>query len=148
MADELAIVHGTPSDHLKPELGESFPLDSLLGREEKNVWDPRLNSESLFLTFDDGPQYCTAGILDLLALRGHKATFFVIGRNLANPTLREFAVKALREGHDIANHSYDHPDFSTISVKRAVREITSTHALIEELVTEAGVDSASVAFLK
>lgn len=142
MADELAIVQGTPSGPLKPELGESLPLDTLLGRKEENVWDPHLNAESVFLTFDDGPLYCTAGILDLLALRGHKATFFVIGRNLANPALREFAVKALREGHDIANHSYDHLDFSTISPKRAVKEITSTHALVEELVREAGVDPA------
>jgi peptidoglycan/xylan/chitin deacetylase (PgdA/CDA1 family) len=142
VADELAIVQGNPRGYLKPELGESLPSDSLLVRREKNVRDPGLNAESVFLTFDDGPLYCTAGILDLLALRGHKATFFVIGRNLANPKLREFAVKAIREGHDIANHSYDHPDFSTISVKRAVKEITSTHALVEELVREAGVDPA------
>ncbi len=142
MADELAFIQGTSRGYLKPEHGESLPLDSLLVRREKNVWDPGLNAESVFLTFDDGPLNCTAGILDLLALRGHKATFFVIGRNLANPKLREFAVKALREGHDIANHSYDHPDFSTISAKRAVKEITSTHALVEELVREARVDPA------
>jgi len=142
VAEELAFIQGAPDGYLKPELGESLPLDSLLVRREKNVWDPSLNAKSVFLTFDDGPLNCTAGILDLLALRGHKATFFVIGRNLANPKLREFAVKALREGHDIANHSYDHPDFSTISVKRAVKEITSTHALVEELVREAGVDHA------
>ncbi len=142
VADELALIKRTPGGYLKPERGETLPLDSQLDGWEKNVGDPRLNAKSVFLTFDDGPLNCTAGILDLLALRGHKATFFVIGRNLANPTLREFAVKALREGHDIANHSYDHPDFSTISVKRAVKEITSTHALVEELVREAGVDPA------
>lgn len=140
VADELAIVQGTPRGYLKPERGEALPLDSLLDGWEKNVGDPRPDARSVFLTFDDGPLYCTAGILDLLASRGHKATFFVIGRNLANPRLREFAVKALREGHDIANHSFDHPDFSTISMKRAVREITSTHMLVEELVREAGVD--------
>jgi peptidoglycan/xylan/chitin deacetylase (PgdA/CDA1 family) len=142
VADELAIVQGTPRGYLKPERGETLPLGSLLDGWEKDVGDPRPDAKSVFLTFDDGPLYCTAGILDLLALRGHKATFFVIGRNLANPKLRELAVKALREGHDIANHSYDHPDFSTISTKRAVKEITSTHALVEELVREAGVDSA------
>ena len=142
MADELALIKRTPGGYLKPERGETLPLDSLLDGWEKNVGDPRLDAKSVFLTFDDGPLYCTPGILDQLALRGHKATFFVIGRNLANPALRQFAVKALREGHDIANHSYDHPDFSTISLKRAVKEITSTHALVEELVREAGVDSA------
>ena len=142
VADELAVVQGTPCGYLKPERGETLPLDSLLDGWEKNVGDPGLDAESVFLTFDDGPLYCTPGILDQLALRGHKATFFVIGRNLANPTLREFAVKTLREGHDIGNHSYDHPDFSRISRKRAVNEIASTHALVEELVREAGVDPA------
>lgn len=142
MADELDIIQGTPHGYLKPKHGESLPLESLSGPWERNVRVSGLNAESVFLTFDDGPLYCTAAILDLLALRGHKATFFVIGRNLATPALREFTVKALREGHDIANHSYDHPDFSTISPKRAVKEIKATHALVEELVREAGVDSA------
>jgi peptidoglycan-N-acetylglucosamine deacetylase len=136
----MAVVQENPRGYLKPERGEALPLNSLLDGWEKNVGDPRQDAKSVFLTFDDGPLYCTAGILDLLASRGHKATFFVIGRNLANLRLREFAVKALREGHDIANHSFDHPDFSTISLKSAVREITSTHTLVEELVREAGVD--------
>jgi peptidoglycan/xylan/chitin deacetylase (PgdA/CDA1 family) len=140
MADELASIQQTPDGYLKPEHGESLSWEALLGKPENILRQPVQDEKSVFLTFDDGPLYCTAGILDLLALRGHKATFFVIGRNLANRTLREFAVKALCEGHDIANHSYDHPDFSTISSKRAVKEIKTTHALIEELVKEAGVD--------
>ena len=142
MADELAFAPRDSPRLFEAGTGETLPLDSLLDRWEKNVGDPGLDAESVFLAFDDGPLYRTPGILDQLALRGHKATFFVIGRNLANPTLREFAVKALREGHDIGNHSYDHPDFSTISLKRAVNEIASTDALVEELVREAGVDPA------
>jgi peptidoglycan-N-acetylglucosamine deacetylase len=142
VADELSIIQGTPGGYLKPEHGETLPCDSLLSEWELNGGDPKPDSKSVFLTFDDGPLFCTAGILDLLARRGHKATFFVIGRNLANPELRGLAVRALREGHDIANHSYHHPDFSTISVKTAVKQITSTHALIEQLIEEAGVDPA------
>jgi peptidoglycan-N-acetylglucosamine deacetylase len=142
MADELAIVQRAPGGYLKPERGETLPFDSILREWQHIVEDPKFDEKSVFLTFDDGPLYCTPGILDLLALRGHKATFFVIGRNLANPTLRAFAVKALREGHDIGNHSYRHPDFSTISAKTAINEIKTTHALIQELVAEAGVDPA------
>ncbi len=142
VVDELDNIQRSIDGYLKPEHGESLSLDALLGEPEKTIPKPLSNEKSVFLTFDDGPLHCTAGILDLLALRGHKATFFVIGRNLANPTLRDFAIKALREGHDIGNHSYDHPDFSTISSKRAVQEIKTTHALIEELVKQAGVDPA------
>ncbi|MGB6066524.1 MAG: polysaccharide deacetylase family protein [Desulfomonilaceae bacterium] len=141
MADEIALVRKTPSGYLKPEYGETLPFDYLFRRWEENRGSPGLNAKSVFLTFDDGPAFCSGGILDLLALHGHKATFFVIGRNLTNPRLRSFALRALLEGHDIGNHSYNHPDFSTISAKRAEKEIVSTYGLIDELVKEAGVDA-------
>jgi peptidoglycan/xylan/chitin deacetylase (PgdA/CDA1 family) len=96
----------------------------------------------LFLTFDDGPLPCTARILDLLATTGHKATFFVVGRNLNDPKLRELSVRALKEGHDIGNHSYDHPNFAAISSQRAVREIVTTAGLIRQVVQDAGVNPA------
>ena len=92
----------------------------------------------LFLTFDDGPARCTEAILDQLARRKQKATFFVIGRHLTNKTLRASAIRALKEGHEIGNHSYSHPQFSGISVDRAKQEIKRTHDLIEELVQLAG----------
>ncbi|MBM3299523.1 MAG: polysaccharide deacetylase family protein [Deltaproteobacteria bacterium] len=92
------------------------------------------------MTFDDGPLHCTGQILDILAETNHKATFFVIGRNLLNPKLRDLAVRALREGHDLGNHSYSHPDFSTLSTRRAFQEIWVTHRLIREVVDEAGAD--------
>lgn len=94
----------------------------------------------LFLTFDDGPLPCTSRILDLLSLTRHKATFFVIGRNLEHLQWRALAVRALKEGHEIANHSYHHPDFSRISAKRARQEILVTHGMIDEVIREANVD--------
>ncbi len=60
------------------------------------------------LTFDDGPsQPFTAQVLDVLREHEIKATFFVIGENLArNP---ELAARMVREGHELANHSQSHP---------------------------------------
>jgi peptidoglycan-N-acetylglucosamine deacetylase len=122
-------------DHVEPprELNDRF----------LKKYDRRFSADdrSLFLTFDDGPLVHTGRILELLAEKRHKATFFVLGRNLETPSLRKLAVKALQDGHDLGNHSYDHPDFSTISAKRAVREIIHTHALIQELVAEAEADA-------
>jgi peptidoglycan/xylan/chitin deacetylase (PgdA/CDA1 family) len=122
-------------DHIEPSREQT---DRFLKKYDKRL---RSHERSLFLTFDDGPLVCTGRILELLAEKRHKATFFVIGRNLENPHLRKFAIKALQEGHDLGNHSYEHPNFSTISAKRAAREITLTHALIREVVEEAEVDS-------
>lgn len=59
------------------------------------------------LTFDDGPDpEVTPSMLDTLDAAGARATFFVIGRHLENH--RDIAVRALREGHELGNHSWMH----------------------------------------
>jgi peptidoglycan/xylan/chitin deacetylase (PgdA/CDA1 family) len=121
-----------------PQRGDSLPPDAVLGAPNREP-DYVTASHQLFLTFDDGPFHSTSRILDLLAASGHKATFFVLGRNLANPKLRELALRALKEGHDLGNHSYSHPNFSAISAQRAEQEIMSTHSLIEDMVHAANV---------
>jgi len=139
---DLASFMDRAEDFVEPKKGESHrsQAPSRRGREDVPPAAPG-ETRPLFLTFDDGPLACTGKILELLAASGNKATFFVIGRNLVNAKLREMVLKAMREGHDIANHSYDHPDFSTISATRAEKEIVSTYNLIEELVKEAGADT-------
>lgn len=140
--DVLMRALGLSEDYVAPKRGDTRPLVPTLRRRRstnESTEEPGDN-HSLFLTFDDGPLPCTSKILDLLAASGNKATFFVLGRNLVVPKLRDLALRALKEGHDIANHSYDHPDFSTISAKRAEKEIISTCELIKGLIKEAGVE--------
>lgn len=63
----------------------------------------------LTFTFDNGPvPRATEGVLDFLAGRGIKATFFVIGKHLADPERRELAERARSEGHWIGNHTFSH----------------------------------------
>ena len=60
-----------------------------------------------YLTFDDGPTLkSTPKILDILKEEDVKATFFVIGKYVANHP--ELVKRAYEEGHYIANHGYDH----------------------------------------
>src|SRR6266566_4456546 len=71
------------------------------------------------MTFDDGPSAAlTPKLLDLLAARHIKATFFVIGENVAEHP--EIVARAAREGHEIGNHSWSHPNFGKMS-EEAVR---------------------------
>ncbi len=123
---------------LQPQRGDSLPVAATNDGPGEGA-TPSTVSRPLFLTFDDGPLPCTGRILDLLAAANYKATFFVIGRNLANPKMRDVAIRALKEGHDLANHSYTHPNFAAVSARRAEQEIAATHRLIEDLVKEAGV---------
>ena len=88
------------------------------------------DSMKLVLTFDDGPDPdYTPKILDILSKYHVPATFFVIGINAENniPIVkREF-----KEGHEIGNHTFTHPNIAKVSQRRAILEIESTRLLIE-----------------
>jgi peptidoglycan/xylan/chitin deacetylase (PgdA/CDA1 family) len=63
----------------------------------------------LTLTFDNGPDpETTPFVLDALARDGIKATFFVLGRKLAEPGRRALAERAHADGHWIGNHTWSH----------------------------------------
>lgn len=63
----------------------------------------------LTLTFDNGPEPgVTEAVLDALAACRVAATFFPIGRKLADPAARALAERAHAEGHQIGNHTWSH----------------------------------------
>jgi peptidoglycan-N-acetylglucosamine deacetylase len=63
------------------------------------------------MTFDDGPSdKLTPELLDILARHHIRATFFVIGQNVVQHP--EILQRAVREGHEIGNHSWTHPAFA------------------------------------
>lgn len=66
-----------------------------------------IETNRVALTFDDGPNFnSTDRVLDILKRENVPATFFVIGRNAAGaPALLK---RIVDEGHQIANHSFDH----------------------------------------
>lgn len=61
------------------------------------------------LSFDNGPHpEGTPLVLELLQQRGHRASFFVLGKHLATDTGRSLAREIVAQGHRIGNHSYTH----------------------------------------
>ena len=83
------------------------------------------------LTLDDGPSGLTDGILDALRDRHASATFFMLGRNAQNrpDTVRRVSA----EGHQIGNHTWNHPDLTTLSDERIAAELQSTADLLRSL---------------
>ncbi len=83
------------------------------------------------LTFDDGPnEKLTPRLLDLLAQHHIHATFFVIGENAVEHP--EILKRAVREGHEIGNHTWSHPNLAKMSdeavhgqIKRAEETIVN-----------------------
>lgn len=60
------------------------------------------------LTLDDGPSLGTFRTLLILRRTGARATFFAVGRKVANPFMRLLVGLVLREGHQVENHTYTH----------------------------------------
>lgn len=91
-----------------------------------------VNTPHLALTFDDGPHGAlTPRLLDMLAQRNVKATFYVIGRNVeAHP---EIARRIVAEGHEIANHTFTHPALSGLPSARVAEELNRTHETVLEV---------------
>jgi peptidoglycan/xylan/chitin deacetylase (PgdA/CDA1 family) len=58
------------------------------------------------LTFDDGPGPSTAAVLDALRTAKARATFFVLGRQVEQHP--DLVRRIVDEGHELANHGYDH----------------------------------------
>lgn len=82
------------------------------------------------MTFDDGPSAkLTPKLLDLLAAHHIKATFFLIGENVAeNP---DIVAREVREGHEIANHSWSHPNLAKMSEEAVRSQLRRTDGAIK-----------------
>ena len=87
------------------------------------------------MTFDDGPSAAiTPKLLDELAMRKVKCTFFVLG-TYAN-VYPETVSRAYQEGHQIASHTYNHRTLTTQSDYVIQKEVEDTRALLEDITGE------------
>lgn len=86
--------------------------------------------KKLALTFDDGPDATwTPRILDVLEAAHVPATFFVIGGNaLEHPALLN---RIVRDGDEIGNHSYTHPNMARLGPRETALELNATQRLVQ-----------------
>ena len=95
---------------------------SLVNNKEIFIKNGSRNEKIIALTFDDGPHPKeTDEILDVLDKYNVKGTFFVVGKH-AN-WYSEPLKRAAKEGHEIGNHTFSHPDISTLSTEQIKTEI-------------------------
>ncbi|GAB2501193.1 hypothetical protein GCM10008929_22290 [Alkalibacterium psychrotolerans] len=84
------------------------------------------------LTFDDGSDGTNINrILQVLANHNVKATFFLTGTGVNNhpQAIRNIA----NQGHQVANHSYNHPDFTKISATEMRSQLQRTEDIIRNV---------------
>jgi peptidoglycan-N-acetylglucosamine deacetylase len=89
--------------------------------------------DEVALTFDDGPTArFTSRVLDILAERRAKASFFVIGQWVRQHP--ELARRIVDEGHLIGNHTWDHHHFGVVEgLDYWRRQIARTNAAIHDV---------------
>lgn len=83
------------------------------------------------LTFDDGPGVYSDSILDTLKAHGAKATFFMNGTRLER--YPQQAKRMAAEGHQVANHTYDHPFLTQVSDAKVRQEVDAVAAQLTKL---------------
>ena len=82
----------------------------------------------LALTFDDGPAPYTDRLLDVLTDVGAEATLFMIANKVAADPGRARRVAAA--GMEIGNHTWEHPDMTTIGAQYVPDQLTKANAAI------------------
>ena len=89
-------------------------------------------AKQVALTFDDGPDpKVTTQILATLKKYNAKATFFMLGSRVEY--YPEIAINVEKAGHELGNHTWNHPDLTKASLKKINKEITSTSSIIEDV---------------
>lgn len=110
-------------------LGVLVPQLEMYGDVE---WRAEPGARAVALTFDDGPnEKTTREVLSILARKGHRATFFVVGRKVErSPEL----VREIREaGHGLGLHGYQHDRLYAFKPpKHVVEDIERTRAAVEQ----------------
>ncbi|MGI9123647.1 MAG: polysaccharide deacetylase family protein, partial [Mycobacterium sp.] len=80
------------------------------------------------LTFDDGPTPYIDRLIQVLTDAGAKATFFMIGNKVAaNP---EAAKRVAEAGMEIGNHTWEHPDMTTIGAQFVPEQLSKAQDAI------------------
>jgi peptidoglycan-N-acetylglucosamine deacetylase len=86
------------------------------------------SKNQLAMTFDDGPDpEWTPKILDVLKREHVPGTFFLIG--IQAEKFSSLTKRIYREGHEIGNHTFTHPDISSIGSSYMKVELNLTEQL-------------------
>lgn len=92
----------------------------------------RASGRGISLTFDDGPHaQGTPAVLDLLEAAGARATFFLVGEQVARRP--DLAAEIAARGHEVALHGFRH----TLLLRRTPRELAADLARAAAVIADA-----------
>jgi peptidoglycan/xylan/chitin deacetylase (PgdA/CDA1 family) len=92
---------------------------------------PTAGKRVIALTFDDGPGPYTPAVLSVLEQYHVPATFFEIGEEVAR--YPQFAKMVAAAGYPVEDHTWSHPDLTTLPPSGVAAQIDMTQAEIESV---------------
>jgi peptidoglycan/xylan/chitin deacetylase (PgdA/CDA1 family) len=117
----LKRINGLADDSI--QINQTLNIRSFENAPSVLVCRGDVSANQIALTYDCGETGAeqTLGLLDVLSSNNVKATFFLIGEWAeSNPGL---ARRIVDGGHEIGNHSYSHPDYTTLSAEEIRQDI-------------------------
>ncbi len=100
---------------------------------------PKHRKKAVALTFDDGPKSeekdkgikGTNALLDTLKEYDAHATFFVVGNRCEVD--KDILKREIDEGHEIGNHSWDHPQLGKLPMSKVNKQLGDTARTVKKL---------------
>ena len=110
-------------------LGQSEGIAEIPAAGEAELAEPE---KFVALTFDDGPKReTTATLLDGLRQRGASATFFLIGRQIAEN--QDLVERMKAEGHQVGTHTWSHIRLDGTAPAAQLRDIQAAQNAVCKL---------------
>jgi peptidoglycan/xylan/chitin deacetylase (PgdA/CDA1 family) len=121
------------ADHCAIAAAGLWPRSTWLGANLARLPRAAARRGEVALTFDDGPDpEVTPRVLDRLAERGVRASFFLVGRRAA--ACPELAAEIVRRGHRVENHTWSHPNsFALYPWQAQAREVGRAQETLSEI---------------
>ncbi|MDO5569626.1 MAG: polysaccharide deacetylase family protein [bacterium] len=99
-------------------------------KTKQRIIDP--NKPMVAFTFDDGPNYNTLKMIDVLVENGASATFFVLGnRAEKEPSIIH---KIYENNLEIGNHTYSHKQLNILKDTAILEEVNKTQEIIFSII--------------
>ena len=119
------LIQGVPVFAQGKDCKNKIPIFSVVTEEKKIALTFDLNWADPEGVYD---------ILNVLDKYNVKSTFFVIGKWVEYPDGNDVKLREVdRRGHEIANHSYEHPNFLQINRKQIAKEIVMAEKIIYDV---------------
>ncbi|KAG9041873.1 Carbohydrate esterase 4 protein, partial [Tulasnella sp. UAMH 9824] len=134
-----ALASALPTAERSTELGDVNEAEAISLVERATlapVYSKCTASNTVAITFDDGPYTWTEDIVKTLKTYNAKATFFVNGNNWGciYTTDNERRLKAAyNAGHQIASHTWSHANWTTLTNDQLKKEMTKTDTALKKI---------------